>query len=711
MSDPGTPTAAPESTDLQDQPVEALKNVGGHNAAVLRSRGFMTAGDLLAHLPRRYLDLRHADDWRLVRHSAFGSLVAVEAVVEDARFAGNPSAKRLMLSLREPRGTTLLRVVFFHAKSGIGARAQVGATIRVVGMLREGPTGPELVQPRILSPTTRTRPIEPTYGAIGSIVPGTVARIVGAALESASLWGDPVPARIAKRNNLIGSAAALRMIHLPDGKLTPAMLADVIDGRSEGHRRLGFEELLALSVALERMRRMSGGARSFQADRDVIPRVSARLGLTLTNGQRGAIETLLGDLAHTLPMRRLLVGDVGSGKTAVALAVTLAVLRQGGSAAWLCPTTLVAEQHARTLEKGLGGDGGPIAVLLGSTPARARKKAEQVISQGLVRMVVGTHAVLESGATPPGLGLVVIDEQHRFGVAQRVAMVTGKSPVPHMLVMSATPIPRTLALAQYGDLDVATLTERPAGRQIVTTRVVRPDDRAFVIRTIERALTADGGKGRVFVVVPRIDAEEGEGTGIVEADKWLGEAFGRERIVTVHGRLPPDAQREGIDAFRRGTHPILLGTTVVEVGLDVPEANLMVILGAENFGVAQLHQLRGRVGRGGQKAGCLLVPETPSAEASARLDEVAATHDGFALAERDLARRGAGEWFGARQSGGDTTMRFADPVRDPALVTAARAAAREIVEDDPGLTRHPALARAVRRLLLRGATPVGEEAG
>jgi ATP-dependent DNA helicase RecG len=278
-------------------------------------------------------------------------------------------------------------------------------------------------------------------------------------------------------------------------------------------------------------------------------------------------------------------------------------------------------------------------------------------------------------------------------------------------VLSATPIPRSLALAQYGDLDVVPLTAKPVGRQDVATRVVNPDDRTFIVRTIERALAA---QGRVFVVVPRIDAADEEGGGrtdIATADAWLAEAFGAERIVTVHGRMGPDAQREGLDAFRRGTHPILLGTTVVEVGLDVPAANLMVILGAENFGVAQLHQLRGRVGRGGQRAGCLLVPDELTGEAQVRLDEVCACHDGYKLAEMDLARRGAGEWFGARQSGVDVTLRFADPTRDPALAARAREAAQRIVTDDPTLAQHPALARAVRRLLARGAAPVGEEAG
>jgi ATP-dependent DNA helicase RecG len=704
----------PAAVDLQDRLVSELRNVGPQVAAVLRNRGIVTVGDLLGHLPRRYLDLRRADDWRLVRGGAWGSLVAVEAVIADARSAGPPRQRRLMLSLREPRGTTLLRVVFFHAHAGMAARMAVGTTHKVIGMLREGHGGPELVQPKVLAAGARTRPIEPVYAGIGSVAPGNVARIMAAALEGVEAWADPIPPEVAHAAGLVSAATALKMLHAPDASMTPEALDAMAQGQSPAHRRLGFEELLALSVALERARRMSGGARAFARDVGTLDAVEARLGLTLTAAQRDAIAVLDDDLGRTLPMRRILVGDVGSGKTAVALAASLTVLRAGGSVAWLCPTTLVAEQHARTLERGLGGDGGPIAVLLGSTAARAKRQAEAVIAKGLVRVVVGTHAVLEAGATPPGVGLVVIDEQHRFGVSQRLAMVQGRSPSPHLLVLSATPIPRTLALARYGDLDVVTLAERPAGRQPVATRVITPDKRAFIVHTIERALAANG---RVFVVVPRIDASDDSDddaaprTDIATADAWLTEAFGRERIVTVHGRLNADAQREGIEAFRRGTHPILLGTTVVEVGLDVPAANLMVVLGAEHFGVAQLHQLRGRVGRGGQKAGCLLVPDEATSEALARLEELAACHDGFALAEMDLARRGAGEWFGARQSGVDTTLRFADPMRDPSLAAVAREAAQRIVAVDPSLRAYPMLARAVLRLIDRGATPVGEEAG
>ncbi|MDO9022405.1 MAG: helicase-related protein [Deltaproteobacteria bacterium] len=712
MKAPPGDIAPPPEGDLQDAPIESVPYVGPTVATVLRARGVGTVGDLLAQLPRRYLDLRGADDWRRVRHAETGTLVSVEGLVEDARWAGNPRARRLSIALREPRGTSVLRAVFFHAKAGMSARLAPGMTVRLTGSLKQQPNGPELVQPKVLAPGTRTRSIEPIYAGIGSVPPGTVLRIVTAALERAAQWGDPVPTDVARALGLPRAPDALRLLHAPDASVTPAGLVELAQGRSPAHRRLAFEELLAVSVALERARRSAGGARVFTDPAGVAELAGARLGLSLTGGQREVIATLLGDLGSGRPMRRLLVGDVGSGKTAVALAASLAVLRGGGSVAWLCPTTLVAAQHAKTLERGLAGDAGPMAVLLGSTTARARRQAEKVIAEGLVRMVVGTHAILEAGGTPPALDLVVIDEQHRFGVAQRLAMVAGRSPSPHLLVLSATPIPRTLALAQYGDLDLVTLAERPANRQPVTTRVVAAGDREFVQRTIQRALDAGG---RVFVVVPRIDGapdeDDGPKTGVADAEAWLAEALGRDRVVLLHGRMSADAQKEALDAFRRGTHPLLIGTTVVEVGLDVPEANLMVILGAEFFGVAQLHQLRGRVGRGGQRAACLLVPEGEAEGAAARLEEVAGCADGFVLAERDLARRGAGEWFGERQSGADLTLRFADPVRDVALLAAAREAAARIVADDPSLARHPTLSRAVRRLLQRGASPVAEEAG
>lgn len=705
--------------DLQDEPVEHLKGVGPQTAAILRARGYGTVGELLACAPRRYLDLREADDWRRVRHGVEGTMIAVEGRVQDARLLGSPRARRLVVALQEPRGSTVLRAVFFNARGGMTARFAVGASLRLVGALRHGPSGPELVHPRVVDADARIKPIEARYPSIGSVGPGVVARAVGAAMERARDWADPLPADEVERLGLMSSAEALRRIHQPGERIDAGALRELAAGRSDAHRRLGLEELLAVSVALERARRAAGGARPFDAGGDALDAVADRLGIEATAAQRDASCVLVADLRREAPMRRLLVGDVGAGKTAVALSLTLATLRAGGTVAWLCPTTIVAEQHARSLQRALGAEGGAVAVLLGSTAPRAKREAHRRIAEGAVRVVVGTHALLDAGALPPDLGLAVIDEQQRFGVAQRLALVSGRRPSPHMLVMSATPIPRTLAQARYGDLDVVMMEGRPPGRQPVVTRVAPARDRSLAEKTIARALDASAGGdlSRVFVVVPRIEegaeveSDEGAATSIASTQAWLAERFGEEQVAVLHGRLGGDAQREAMSEFRRGSKRILLGTSVVEVGVDVPQANLMVVLGADRFGVAQLHQLRGRVGRGGQRAGCVLVPDTNDPEARARLDEVAACDDGFVLAERDLARRGAGEWFGEMQSGGDATMRFGDPIADPRGAAAAREMAARIVASDPDLRDHPRLARAVQRLLARGAAPVAEDAG
>ncbi|MBL8681362.1 MAG: DEAD/DEAH box helicase [Myxococcales bacterium] len=695
--------------DLQDLPVTEVKHVGLQAAAILRGRSIHTAGDLLARTPRRYLDLRAADDWNLVNERVIGATVALVGTVVDSKRIGPMRGGGVSILLREPAGRGVLRVVFFHAPPGMAARTPLGAKVRVIGMLREGRGDLELHQPRVLAPDAKFAPIEAVYGGISTLAPATIARVVHSALERANEWSDPVPVELARTMKLRSSREALLAIHSPATNIPVDALIALQRGTSWAHQRLGFEELLAAAVVLERARKSVGHAQPIAFDPSVGPHVAKRLGFELTASQHEAIDAILRAMTIDQPMRRLLVGDVGSGKTLVAAAASLATLRAGRAVAWLCPTSIVAEQHAHTLTRGLGGEGAPIAVLLGSTPKRARTAARKAIARGQIRLVVGTHALLEDDSIPKDLGLAVVDEQHRFGVAQRMALV--KDRAAHMLVVSATPIPRTLALAQYGDLDVVTMAKGPSSRQPITSRVVDPTDQEYIATTIRRALEANEGRGRVFVVVPRIEADDASAVTIAEADAMLSKHFPRDRIVILHGQLSTDAQREALHAFRTGSHPILLGTSVIEVGLDVPEANLIVILGAEHFGIAQLHQLRGRVGRGGQRAACLFVPESREPSARERLDEVAGCSDGFVLAERDLERRGAGEWFGEEQSGRDRSFRFADPLRDRALVIRAVEAARDILERDPTLASHPALDRAAARLVARGQHPTAEDAG
>lgn len=695
--------------DLQDVAIDEVKHVGLQAAAILRARGVETVGDLLSRAPRRYLDLRGADDWALVRERVAGAMVALEGTVADARRIGSMRSKGLSILLREPGGLGVLRVVFFHAPPGMAARTPLGARVRVIGMLKDGRGDLELHQPRVQSADTPIDAIEPVYSAIGTLSPATVARIMQSALERVREWSDPVPAALAKELGFRPSHEALSLVHSPDARASVDTLIALQRGTSWAHKRLGFEELLAAAITLERARSTAGTARPIAFDRTAGESTARRLGFEMTASQREAIDSIQRAMTIDQPMRRLLVGDVGSGKTLVAAAASLAALRADRAVAWLCPTSIVAEQHAATLTRALGGEGGPVAVLLGSTPKRARTQARKAITQGLVRVVVGTHALLEEGSIPPELGLAVIDEQHRFGVAQRLALV--KDRAAHMLVVSATPIPRTLALAQYGDLDVVTMAKGPSSRQPVTSRVVSLDDKGFIASTIQRALEANQSNGRVFVVVPRIEADDASAMTLAEADALVSQHVPRDRIVMLHGKMSADEQRAALHAFRSGSHPVLIGTSVIEVGLDVPEANLIVILGAEHFGIAQLHQLRGRVGRGGQKAACLFVPESSDEASRARLDDVAACSDGFVLAERDLERRGAGEWFGEQQSGRDRSFRFADPLRDRAMVVRAVEAARALLEDDPTLRAHPALDRAAARMLARGKAPTAEDAG
>ncbi len=668
-------------------------------------------GDLLSRQPRRYLDLRAADDWDLVSHGVIGATVAVVGVVAERREIGAARSRGLSVSLQATARDTSLRLVFFRAPPALAAKFRLGATLRAIGVLREGTSRLELHQPRVLSPTASYPLIEPIYSSIGTLSATSVRKLVESALLRIEQWAEIAPAEAVSHFVLRRARDALAHIHAPRADVLVQELLALQRGVSNAHQRLAFDELLTMMITIERARREHG---TVVAIKTATPQalktaVEERLTIRCTQGQIHAVDQLIAGLASAKPMRTLLVGDVGSGKTAVAAVASLACIRAGLAVAWLAPTAIVAQQHAHTLSRALRGEGGPIALLLGSTAKRAKTAALKAISAGLVRVVVGTHAILDSGALPPTLGLAVIDEQHRFGVAQRRMLVSQRP--AHLLVLSATPIPRSLAMSQFGDLEIVTMRGLPEGRQPITSRVCACSDEEFLGRTIERALAASGGTGRVFVVVPRIDADEHGTSCIASADTLLSKWIGRDRISVLHGRLRADQQADALQAFRSGTHPVLLSTSIVEVGVDVPDANLMVVLGADQFGLAQLHQLRGRVGRGGQKSACIFATESPSSEVAERLQYVAECTDGFELASRDLERRGAGEWFGERQSGVDRTLHFADPIRDHVLLDQAAAWARTIIASDPTLAAHQPLLRASERLLARVPSPTAEEAG
>jgi len=590
-----------------------------------------------------------------------------------------------------------------------------------------------------------SRPI-PIYPAGASVASWQIHKAVQTVLEPLHEADvpDPLPGALRERRSLSTRLQALRDVHLPSTD----------DDWRRGRERLRFEEAFVLQTALAQRRAQvareeavarplrSPGAPSLLADFDTA------LPFELTAGQRTVGEQLAHDLAADRPMQRLLQGEVGSGKTVVALRAMLQVVDAGGQAALLAPTEVLAAQHARSLRTLLGplAEGGllggadhgtQVALLTGSLGAAARKQALLDAASGAAGIVVGTHALLGEHVQFADLGLVVVDEQHRFGVEQRDALRAKADRQAHVLVMTATPIPRTVAMTVFGDLETSTLTEVPAGRQGVVTHVVPASKPAWVARTWQRVREEVDAGHRAYVVAPRIhpdadDAPPGEARtrpapGVTETDDVLeflvepdggGDRAPLRAVLEVadelratpalagvpvgvlHGQLPPSDKDRAMADFASGRTPVLVSTTVVEVGVDVSEATAMVVLDADRFGISQLHQLRGRVGRGTAPGVCLLVSDAePGSPARERLDALASTSDGFELARRDLELRREGDVLGAAQSGRASSLRFLRVLTDATVIADARTEATAVVERDPDLAEHPALAEALAERL------------
>ncbi len=556
----------------------------------------------------------------------------------------------------------------------------------------------------------------PIYPATAKVSTFVLQRCVRTVLDVVDVGADPLPPEVREPRALPGLLEALRGIHAPGG------WPDVTRATS----RLKWDEAFVLQVVLAQRRaavRSAPAVPRVPRTDGVLAAFDAALPFELTQGQRDVGEVLAQELARDHPMNRLLQGEVGSGKTLVALRAALAVVDAGGQAALLAPTEVLAQQHARSLRDLLGPLAGAgelgaaeqatrIALLTGSLGAAARRAALAEAASGDAGIVVGTHALLSEGVAFADLGLVIVDEQHRFGVEQRDALRAKGSAPPHVLVMTATPIPRTVAMTVYGDLEVSTLSELPKGRSPIATNVVPlADQPTWIARVWQRVREAAAEGRQAFVVCPRIggdDADDGpdaEGrppaAAVADVTPTLagGELAGL-RVDMLHGRMPPEAKEAVMGRFSRGELDVLVATTVVEVGVDVPNATVMVVLDADRFGVSQLHQLRGRIGRGGHAGRCLLVTgaerETPARE---RLEAVAATTDGFVLSQLDLEQRREGDVLGASQSGKRSSLRMLQLLRDEDVILAAREAAVEVVADDPDLQRHPALAGAVASLV------------
>ena len=627
--------------------------------------GIRTEADLLLHLP-----LRYEDETRIVAIAdvAPGETAQVAGEVCSNEIVARPR-RMLQVELDDGSGRIGLRFLNFYGSQV--TQLAVGRRLRAMGEVRGGLFGLEMVHPRYRMlggadrlPATLT-PVYPTVAGIGQ---SDLRRNILEALARTD-WADTLRPGCAERLGLPALMPSLRLLHQPPPE-TP--LSAIEDRSHPACRRLAFEELLAQQLSLKRARAARARQRAVPlSDQAQTQRLLAALPFALTGAQHRAWREISRDLNGTEPMNRLLQGDVGSGKTVVAALAAMQAIGSGRQAALMAPTEILAEQHFRKLGPWLEPLGVRVAWLSGSLTASAKKKVRALAAAGEVDLLVGTHALVEESVELPTLGLAIVDEQHRFGVAQRLALrATRGDALPHQLMMSATPIPRTLAMSYYADLDVSVIDELPPGRTPVITKLVTQSRHAEVVDRV-RAAVAQGRQ--VYWVCPLI--EESETLDLqtaIDAFESLSAELADLRVGLIHGRLPVAEKAATMDAFVRGELDLLVATTVIEVGVDVPNASLMVIEHAERFGLSQLHQLRGRVGRGSAQSVCVLIYRPPlSANARERLKTMYETTDGFEVARRDLQLRGPGEFLGARQSG-LALLRFADLERDADLVEAAR---------------------------------------
>ena len=657
--------------------------------------------DFLLHLPLRYEDLTHLSPIAGLR---VGDVAQVEGTVERAEVIGRPR-RSLVVSLRGDDGAEItLRFIHFYGSQQ--RQLAGGRRLRAAGEVRGGLFGLEMIHPQyrlVTADTPLPERLTPVYPTVSGVSQHAIRTAVAAALRTHPP-AETVDEAVRTALGLPGIAESLGLLHQPAAGTD---IDALVERRHPAWLRVFFDELLAQQLALLRARRKRRHERApVLAELSRAAALLAGLPFTLTSGQARAWREISADLASAAPMNRLLQGDVGSGKTVVSALAAAQCVGSGFQAVLMAPTEILAEQHAVKLAPVLARIGIRSALLTGSMGEAAKRALRAAIAAGEVEFVVGTHAVIEQGVVWRRLGLAIVDEQHRFGVAQRLRLrsrgegETSDLNLPHQLMMSATPIPRTLAMSYYADLDVSVIDELPPGRQPIRTRLVAESRRDEVIERVRQAVAA----GRqVYWVCPLIDDATGDAGSAPEGSvvhpvstsgedlkaavvthAELASAISSARVGLVHGRLPAAEKQATMEAFVAGELDVLVATTVIEVGVDVPNASLMVIEHAERFGLAQLHQLRGRVGRGSARSECVLLFRAPlSVTAKERLRAMYETQDGFEISRRDLRLRGPGEFLGARQSG-LPLLRYADLERDARLLEAAREAAARMLVDDAG---------------------------
>jgi ATP-dependent DNA helicase RecG len=711
-----------------------------------------TVGDLLHHYPRRYYtrgELTPLDSLAEGDHVTVLARVATVGVIGgpvpgQPRKAPPGRGPKQRLEVIVTDGTGKLQLTFFHGVGFHAKQLHQGALALFAGTVSSFRGRRQLVHPEYeLLPVSAAderlttelaeefaRELIPVYPASAKLSSWTISRHIDAVLETLDAGEDPLPAELRAKHRLWPRELALRAIHRPTDR----------EDLRQARQRLKWDEAFTMQAALAQRRHAAAAMPAVPrppAEDGIAAAFDQRLPFSLTDGQRSVGDVIAHDLACAYPMNRLLQGEVGSGKTVVAVRAMLQVVDAGGQAALLAPTEVLAQQHYRSITAMLGPLGAAgqlsageqatrVALLTGSTGVRARRSALSDVFTGDAGILIGTHALLEDEVQFADLGLVVIDEQHRFGVEQRDALrEKAAGSRPHVLVMTATPIPRTVAMTVFGDLEVSTLSELPAGRSPIATHVVPAVERPHYLDRAWQRVREEVAAGRqAYVVCPRIgDADDdGDGADIPEPGAGPDAPEGAEgqearrpplavlevapeltegplsglRVGIMHGRLVPDEKDRVMTAFAAGELDVLVSTTVIEVGVDVPNATVMVIMDAERFGVSQLHQLRGRVGRGRNAGLCLLVTEAPPASpARERLDAVAGTSDGFQLSRLDLEQRREGDVLGSAQAGRRSSLKLLRLLADEDLIATAREESVALVAADPKLTGHPALKEAI----------------
>ena len=667
-----------------DTPVRYLKGVGPKTAQRFEKLGIVTLSDLLCHYPRRYVDFSKP-------YSIAEAPADTECVVRAEVFA-KPGGRIL------PGGRRMERITAGDSVSGLEItwfnnpyatrKLEIGQEYYFQGIVTGGMLRRQMVNPQVRTPQQVTAsPFEPVYPQTEGLSSSAIAKCVAQLLPHAELLPDPLPPEMLRKYRLLSKAEAVRAIHRPGSE----------EEAHAARRRLIYEELLVLQLGIGRMKNRGAaatGAPMQQADPEPFWQ---SLPFSPTGAQRRAVDQILADMAGDTSMNRLLQGDVGSGKTLVAAAAIWACIRAGYQAALLAPTEILASQHAENLNRLLSPFGMRVALLTGGMKAAARRTTLAAIRQDEADLIVGTHAILSQGVEFARLGLAVIDEQHRFGVRQR-GMLAEKATNPHLLVMSATPIHRTLGLLIYGDLDISILDELPPGRTPVKTRCITGKKR----RDLYHFLDQEIGRGRqVYLVCPAIeDTPDGGLTAVRSYYEDIAKTLLPDRRVgLMHGKLKPKEKAAVMEDFKEGRLDALVSTTVIEVGVDVPNASVMVIENAERYGLSALHQLRGRVGRGAAESWCFLVSDNSSEPVQKRLRFLCSTTDGFAVAQYDLETRGPGDFFGSRQHG-LPTLQIADLMNDTRTLHAAQSEAAALLAADPLLEKpdHALLARQVQQM-------------